>query len=68
MQGRNGETEAEKGFVDTVGKGEAGTTGAVAPAHPRGETRQVRSCCTGNLSGPQDNLEGGEAREVRVEK
>ena len=47
---------------------EAGTTGAVAPAHPRGETRQVRSCCTGNLSGPQDNLEGGEAREVRVEK
>lgn len=40
---------------------------AVAPAHPRGETRQVRSCCTGNLSGPQDNLEGGEAREVRVE-
>ena len=54
--------------MDTVGKGEAGTTGAVAPAHPRGETRQVRSCCTGNLSGPQDNLEGREAREVRVEK
>ena len=94
LRGWNGDTEVENGSVDTVGKGEAGTTGESsgpsthsgwdqvrwgaaapgAPAHTQGESRageelplhqdpqhtpgvragQVRSRCTGSLSGPRE--------------